>query len=189
MGLRIKSIPSPNFSSRGGHQVELIVIHTISLPPGVFGTGYVIDFFLNRLDHQAHPSFRELEGVRVSSHYFIDRDGEIIEFVPPELAAWHAGRSSFRGKENCNLFSIGIELEGTTSTPFTDPQYERLIELCSWLMERYPLIDLDRIVGHEDIAPGRKDDPGPLFYWERLREGIRSRRGGSHLYTSREDLL
>ena len=187
MGLKIKRIPSPNFSSRQGVEVDLIVIHSISLPTGEFGTGYVVDLFLNRLDPKAHPSFEELQGMRVSSHYFIDRQGEIIEFVPPEYAAWHAGESSFEGRTNCNLFSIGIELEGDISISFTDQQYESLIELCHLLMERYPSIRPERIVGHSDIAPHRKKDPGPLFSWERLREGLAKRKGkGWREFTSQK---
>ena len=170
--MNIKKVPSPNCSGRNGQHVDMIVIHAISLPPGEFGTGYVLDFFLNRLDHTAHPYLRQLEGVRVSAHYFIDRVGAIIEFVDPDLMAWHAGESSFEGRDRCNLFSIGIELEGSLDHPFTEEQYRALKELCILLMKRYPLITPERIVGHSDIAPGRKEDPGPLFAWERLREGL-----------------
>lgn len=168
-GVKIKKLPSPNCSSRDGHQVDMIVIHAISLPPGEFGTGHVLELFLNRLDHTAHPYFRELEDLKVSAHYFIDRKGEVIELVDPELMAWHAGESSFEGREGCNPFSIGIELEGSPDHSFTEVQYRALKDLCLLLMERYPLITLERIVGHSDIAPGRKEDPGPLFAWERLR--------------------
>ena len=167
--MKIKELSSPNYSSRNGHQVDMIVIHAISLPVGEFGTGHVLDLFLNRLDHTAHPYFRELEGLRVSAHYFIDREGTVIELVDPDLMAWHAGESSFEGREGCNPFSIGIELEGSPNHPFTEEQYRALKELCLTLMKRYPLITLERIVGHSDIAPGRKEDPGPLFAWERLR--------------------
>jgi AmpD protein len=150
----------------------MIVIHTISLPPGEFGTGHVLDFFLNRLDHTAHPYFMELEGLKVSAHYFIDREGEVIELVDPDLTAWHAGESTFEGRAGCNPFSIGIELEGSPDQPFTEEQYRTLKELCLTLMKRYPLITPERIVGHSDIAPGRKEDPGPHFAWGRLRDAL-----------------
>jgi len=170
--VKIKKLPSPNCSSRDGNQVDMIVIHAISLPPGEFGTGYVLDFFLNRLDHTAHPYFRELEGLKVSAHYFIDREGEVIELVDPDLTAWHAGESTFEGRAGCNPFSIGIELEGSPDHPFTEVQYRALKELCLLLMEHYPLITPERIVGHSDIAPERKEDPGPLFAWGRLRDEL-----------------
>jgi AmpD protein len=171
-GVNIKKLPSPNCSSRDGHQVDMIVIHAISLPPGEFGTGYVLDFFLNRLDSTVHPYFRELEGLRVSAHYFIDREGEVIELVDPAQMAWHAGESIFKGRAGCNPFSIGIELEGSQDHPFTEGQYRALKDLCLTLMKRYPLITPERIVGHSDIAPERKEDPGPFFAWERLREEL-----------------
>jgi AmpD protein len=171
-GVKIKKILSPNFSSRNGQQVDLIVIHAISLPPGEFGTGHALDLFLNRLDFTAHSYFRQLEGLRVSAHYFIDREGEVIELVDPDQMAWHAGESTFAGRQGCNTFSIGIELEGSPEHPFTDGQYLALEELCLLLMERYPLITPDKIVGHSDISPGRKEDPGPLFAWGRLRDAL-----------------
>jgi AmpD protein len=173
--VKIEKQPSPNYSSRTGEPVDMIVIHTASLPEGEFGTGYVLDLFLNRLDLSAHPSFKELEGLKVSSHYFIDRQGKVIELVDPDQMAWHAGVSSFEGREGCNSFSIGIELEGTPDHRITERQYHLLQELCLLLMERYPLITPERIVGHSDIAPGRKVDPGPLFPWVRLRDAIRGR--------------
>ena len=151
----------------------MIVIHAISLPPGEFGTGYVLDLFLNRLDVTAHPSFKGLEGLKVSAHYFIDREGTVIELVDPDQMAWHAGESSFEGREECNPFSIGIELEGTPKHPFTQKQYRSLLELCLMLTKRYPLITPERIVGHCDIAPGRKEDPGPFFDWERFKDQLR----------------
>jgi AmpD protein len=170
--MKIHKIPSPNRSSRDGQQVDMIVIHAASLPAGEFGAGYVLDLFLNRLDPLAHPSFKELEGLKVSAHYFIDRKGKVIELVAPDQMAWHAGVSSFEGREGCNPFSIGIELEGDPNHPFTEGQYRSLKELCLLLMERYPLITPERIVGHSDIAPGRKEDPGPLFAWGRLRDEL-----------------
>lgn len=167
--MRIKKLPSPNCASREGHEVDMIVIHTASLPEGVYGTGFVVDLFLNRLDVSAHPSFQELKGLKVSAHYFIDRKGGVVELVDPDLMAWHAGESSFEGRTGCNYFSIGIELEGTPEDPLTERQYRSLRTLCRLLMHRYPAITPERIVGHCDISPGRKVDPGALFPWGRLR--------------------
>jgi AmpD protein len=175
--MKIQKIPSPNFSSRDGKQVDMIVIHTASLPAGEFGTGYILDLFLNRLDLTAHPSFKELEGLRVSAHYYIDREENVIELVDPDLMAWHAGVSSFEGQSGCNAFSIGIELEGTPNHLITEGQYRCLQELCMLLLRRYPLITPARIVGHSDIAAGRKVDPGPLFPWGRLRDALRRTAG------------
>ena len=172
--MKIEKQPSPNCSSRNGEQVDMIVVHTASLPAGEFGTGYVLDLFLNRLDLTAHPSFRELEGLQVSAHYFINRQGAITELVDPGQAAWHAGVSSFAGREGCNSFSIGIELEGTPEHRITEGQYQALTELCIVLMRRYPLITVERVVGHSDIAPGRKADPGPHFPWGRLRAALKA---------------
>jgi len=171
--VKIRKLPSPNFSSRKDEQVDMIVIHTASLPEGEFGTGYVLDLFLNRLDVSAHPSFKELEGLKVSAHYFIDRVGKVSELVDPDQMAWHAGVSSFEGREGCNSFSIGIELESAPDRRITERQFCSLQELCLLLMKRFPLITPERIVGHSDIAPGRKVDPGPLFPFERLREALR----------------
>ncbi len=171
--MKIRKLHSQNFSSRNGEQVDMIVIHTASLPEGKFGTGYVVDLFLNRLDFSAHPSFKELEGLKVSSHYFIDRVGKITELVNADQAAWHAGVSSFEGREGCNSFSVGIELESTPHRRITERQYRSLRKICLVLMKRFPLITVERIVGHSDIAPDRKVDPGPLFPWERLRKELR----------------
>jgi AmpD protein len=172
--VKIEKQPSPNYSSRNGEQVDMIVIHTASLPVGEFGTGYVLDLFMNRLDLTAHPSFTELEGLKVSAHYFIDRQGAVIELVDPDQTAWHAGVSSFAGRSGCNAFSIGIELEGTPEHRITEEQLRALTALCSILMQRYPLITVERVVGHSDIAPGRKADPGPLFPWGRLRDALKA---------------
>ncbi|UCC66579.1 MAG: 1,6-anhydro-N-acetylmuramyl-L-alanine amidase AmpD [Deltaproteobacteria bacterium] len=180
VGMKVKRIPSPNFSSRGGQEVDMIVIHAISLPPGVFGTGDVLNLFLNRLDPSAHPYFQEIDGLRASAHYFIDRKGEVCELVDPDQMAWHAGESSFEGRAGCNPFSIGIELEGDSDHPFTEGQYRSLMELCLILMERYPLITPERIVGHCDIAPGRKDDPGPFFPWGRFKSELRKLKGNAY---------
>lgn len=145
--------------------VSVLVIHNISLPAGHFGTPHVRDLFMNCLDCDAHPDFEILRGLKVSAHYFINRKGEIIEFVPTEKRAWHAGVSSYEGRERVNDFSIGIELEGTDVEPYTPSQYNALAALTMDIMKRYPLITKDRIVGHSDIAPGRKTDPGESFDW------------------------
>lgn len=156
---------SPNCDERPPDAaIELLVIHNISLPPGVFGGTEVADLFMNRLDPQAHPYFAAIAGLRVSAHFFIRRDGGLLQFVPCALRAWHAGQSSWRGRERCNDFSIGIELEGSDDAAFSDIQYERLGELARTLHTRYPLL---ASVGHSDIAPGRKTDPGPHFDWAR----------------------
>ncbi|GGO82723.1 N-acetyl-anhydromuranmyl-L-alanine amidase [Marinobacterium nitratireducens] len=167
-------VPSPNFNERPSEEVSLLVIHNISLPPGQFGTGCVEELFCNRLDWSAHPFFESIEGLEVSAHLLIERSGEVIQFVPFDKRAWHAGRSSFQGRENCNDFSIGIELEGTDEQPYSDAQYERLVQVTRMITQRYPLVVPDRIVGHCDIAPGRKTDPGPAFDWQRLRRGLQT---------------
>ncbi|MFD2111690.1 1,6-anhydro-N-acetylmuramyl-L-alanine amidase AmpD [Thiorhodococcus fuscus] len=160
--------PSPNQDDRPPDtQIDLLVIHNISLPPGTFGGGWIDDLFLNRLDPSAHPYFAPIAHVRVSSHLLIRRDGALIQYVPCERRAWHAGASSFEGRERCNDYSIGIELEGTDQVPFTDAQYQRLADCTHWIRARYPAITRERIAGHSDIAPGRKTDPGPAFDWPR----------------------
>ena len=145
------------------------MIHNIALPPGEYGGPWIDDLFMGRLDPKAHPYFEEVAGLRVSSHYLIRRDGTVIEYVPPEKRAWHAGASSWKGRERCNDFSIGVELEGSDDVPFAEPQYEALIALATSLRERFGPLDL---AGHSDIAPGRKTDPGPWFEWDRLREAL-----------------
>lgn len=145
--------------------IELVVIHSISLPPGTFDGDAVIDLFTNRLDCDAHPYYEGLRGLRVSAHFFIRRDGTLIQFVPCSLRAWHAGMSNWQGRECCNDFSIGIELEGTDDLPFTDAQYATLAPLLQLMKHAYPI---RAVVGHSDIAPGRKTDPGPLFAWQRI---------------------
>jgi len=160
-------LPSPHHDERPeGEAVSLLVIHNISLPPGEFGGAYIDDLFLGRLDPDAHPYFREIAGLRVSSHFLIRRDGELVQYVPCELRAWHAGASQWKGRERCNDFSIGIELEGADDVPFAEPQYATLAALARALLGRYG--DLD-IAGHSDIAAGRKTDPGPFFDWPRFR--------------------
>ena len=168
--LRALQIPSPNCDAREGTiPINLLVVHSISLPPGQFGGSAVIDFFLNRLNHAAHPYFEQLRGMEVSSHFFIRRSGEPIQFVPCLRRAWHAGRSQWKGRERCNDFSIGVELEGTDDSAFTGAQYVELARLTRELQRAYPIRD---IVGHSDIAPGRKTDPGVGFDWGRYRSMI-----------------
>ena len=147
--------------------ITLLVIHNISLPGGGFGGPHVSDLFTGRLDYNADPSFAGLRGLKVSSHFFIRRDGRVIQYVSADERAWHAGSSSFRGREKCNDYSIGIELEGTDHTPFGPAQYQALAALTVALQTRYPLADVQ---GHEHIAPGRKSDPGPLFDWEHYQK-------------------
>ena len=159
-------IRSPNQDARPrGTRITLLVVHSISLPPGEFGGDAIEQLFTNRLDPAAHPYFREIAGLKVSSHFLIRRDGELLQFVPVSRRAWHAGASSWRGRERCNDFSIGVELEGTDDGPFTDQQYERLTSLIASLKEKHPVRD---IAAHSDVAPGRKTDPGPRFDWPRL---------------------
>jgi AmpD protein len=159
------SRPSPNFDDRPADAaVELLVIHNISLPPGEFGGDAVIDLFLNRLDPQAHPYYEGIAALRVSSHFLIRRDGALLQFVPCAKRAWHAGQSQWCGRDRCNDFSVGIELEGTDDLAFSDAQYECLSVLARTLYARYPI---KNSVGHSEIAPGRKTDPGPHFSWPR----------------------
>lgn len=162
--------PSPNFGPRPqGAHIDLIVIHSISLPPGVYGGPQVEQLFTNQLDWQAHPYFEQIQGMEVSSHFFIRRDGELVQFVDADARAWHAGASCWRGRENCNDDSIGIELEGLEGDRFEAAQYPTLIRLCAALRARYPVA---HVAGHEHIAPGRKQDPGPGFDWAQLRRGL-----------------
>ena len=162
-----RQLPSPNCDARPeGEAPSLLVIHNISLPPGEFGGTAVEELFTNRLDWDAHPYYQGIRGLEVSAHFFIRRDGELIQFVPCSMRAWHAGASNWCGRERCNDFSIGIELEGTDDQAFTEAQYEKLTELTELLKNTYPISD---IVGHSDIAPGRKTDPGPHFEWARYR--------------------
>ena len=164
---------SPNSSERPENEdISLLVIHNISLPPGEFGNDCIAQRFCNELDCDAHPYFESLRELRVSSHLLIDRGGRVTQFVPFDRKAWHAGESEFEGRKNCNEYSIGIELEGTDFEPFTDPQYERLIEITGLLLVSYKGLTRDRIVGHSDIAPARKTDPGPFFDWKRFLEAL-----------------
>ena len=163
---RARSVRSPNFGPRPETtQVDLVVLHSISLPPGEYGGDAIERFFTNCLDPAAHPYFREICSLKVSSHFLIRRDGALLQFVPTERRAWHAGVSRWRGRERCNDFSIGVELEGLDDAPFADVQYRALSELAATLRARHPLRD---IAAHSDIAPGRKTDPGAFFDWPRL---------------------
>lgn len=165
-----KRIPSPNFDARpAGIQPDLLVIHNISLPPGHYGSTHIADLFSNTLDYDAHPYFEQLRSLRVSAHFLIRRDGEIVQFVSANNRAWHAGSSSFCGRERCNDFSIGIELEGTDYESFTSDQYASLSGLTMALQHRYPLTN---VLGHEHIAPVRKTDPGPFFDWAQYRASV-----------------
>lgn len=160
-------LPSPNCDDRpSGAAVELLVIHAISLPPGEFGGPGIEDLFLNRLDPRAHPYYAQLAGLRVSAHFVVRRDGAILQFVPCVKRAWHAGESIWRGRERCNDYSVGVELEGADEVPYEDRQYEALGRLTRALQQAYPIAD---VAGHSEIAPGRKTDPGPRFDWARFR--------------------
>lgn len=164
-GLRV--LHSPNQDERPpGACIDTVIIHYISLPPEHFRGEAVTALFSNTLDTRAHPYFAGLAGLQVSAHYFLRRHGELIQFVPPERRAWHAGRSKLLERERCNDFSIGIELEGSSARAFTESQYRRLLQLLRWLFIRYPI---RFIAGHSDVSPGRKQDPGPLFAWQRLQ--------------------
>jgi AmpD protein len=160
-------VASPNHDERpAAESITLLVVHSISLPPGCFSGDAVIDLFLNRLDLATHPFFAGLAGLRVSAHFFVRRRGELIQFVPCSKRAWHAGVSCWKGRQRCNDFSVGIELEGSDTRPFTFAQYRTLTRLTRVLQATYPISD---IAGHADIAPGRKTDPGPRFDWARYR--------------------
>ncbi len=162
--------PSPNCDDRpAGSNVDLIVVHGISLPPGEFGGPWIDALFLNRLDPAAHPYFQGIAHLRVSAHLLIRRDGELAQYVPFQRRAWHAGESIYAGRSHCNDFSVGIELEGADHLPYDDRQYPRLAAIIQALRDAYPAITPERLIGHADIAPGRKTDPGPAFDWDRLR--------------------
>ena len=167
---RAHALPSPNFGPRPpGTAIDLAVVHSISLPPGQYGGNEVQALFTNTLDWDAHPYFQQIRGIEVSSHFYVRRDGALWQFVSVDDRAWHAGRSSFRGRDNCNDYSVGIELEGLEGERFTARQYERLDRLIRALAAHYPIA---AVTGHEHIAPGRKHDPGPGFDWARLQRGL-----------------
>ena len=158
---------SPNFGPRpAGMAVELVVLHAISLPPGDYGGAAITQLFCNQLDSTAHPYFAQLAGLRVSAHFLVRRGGDVVQFVSCDQRAWHAGASSWRGRDQCNDWSIGIELEGLEGDPFEPAQYQALLPLLQALAHRYPVRDL---AGHEHVAPGRKQDPGPGFDWQALQ--------------------
>lgn len=174
--LGARFVPSPNFNDRPAHtEIQLVVIHNISLPPSQFGGGYIEKFFQNQLDWQAHPYFQTIEGMQVSAHLLILRSGEVLQFVNFNDRAWHAGRSSYLGKKECNDYSIGIELEGSDDQPFESVQYAVLAQVVASLQQAYPKIQ-QHLAGHSDIAPGRKTDPGPYFDWHYFRELLQQKK-------------
>jgi len=174
-------IASPNCDARPkGVEADLIVVHGISLPPGDFGGPWIDRLFTNTLPVDAHPYFAKVGCLRVSSHLVVKRDGQVTQYVKFTQRAWHAGRSSFNGRQECNDFSIGIELEGTDTVPYDEPQYRALAEIVAALCAAYPRLSLDRLVGHSDIAPGRKTDPGPAFDWPYARRLISEACGRPH---------
>jgi AmpD protein len=165
-----RRLDSPNFSARPtGAAIDLVVVHSISLPPGVYGGDEVQRLFTNTLDWDAHPYFKGIEGMQVSAHFYVRRGGELWQFVSCDERAWHAGVSCYRGRENCNDDSVGIELEGLEGSPFEDAQYDTLAGLCAALAQRYPI---RHVAGHEHIAPGRKRDPGSGFDWAMLQRSV-----------------
>jgi len=170
-----RQLHSPNQSERPpAAEIDLLVIHNISLPPGEFGGDCVEQLFCNSLDATRHPYFKEIAHLEVSAHLFIDREGRVTQFVPFDQKAWHAGESSFAGKPACNDYSIGIELEGTDYEPFTASQYKALTEVTALLLQAYPRLILDRVVGHSDVAPSRKTDPGPCFDWAGYKAAVQA---------------
>lgn len=166
-----RQLASPNCDERPDESdLSLIVIHGISLPPGEYGGPWIDALFTNTLDAEAHPYFAEIHQLRVSSHLLVRRDGEVVQYVPFHRRAWHAGASSYEGRERCNDYSVGIELEGTDDSPYETIQYRRLAEIIIALEQAYPGLSRQRLTGHSDIAPGRKNDPGPAFDWQCLRD-------------------
>lgn len=164
--------PSPHCDNREHQDVSLLVIHNISLPPGEFGSNHISDLFLGQLNPNEHEYFQDIYQLRVSAHCLIRRNGSVIQYVPFTKRAWHAGVSCFAGKEKCNDFSIGFEMEGTDDLPYTDKQYQTLEWLTKTLLDHFPNLNTDTIAGHCDIAPGRKTDPGESFDWQRFKDGL-----------------
>ncbi|MCL1046329.1 1,6-anhydro-N-acetylmuramyl-L-alanine amidase AmpD [Shewanella electrodiphila] len=158
---------SPHYNSRPTNEVSALIIHNISLPAGCYGLPHIDGLFLGCLDVDSDPSFADIAGLEVSAHFLIRRDGELVQYVSCDDRAWHAGVSSLNGREGCNDFSIGIELEGTDTDPYTNEQYQVLVQLTLELFNEYPMLNQSKIVGHCDIAPGRKTDPGESFDWQR----------------------
>jgi AmpD protein len=169
--VNVRQVLSAHFDARpAGAVPELIIVHGISLPPGEFGGPWIDRLFTGGLPADAHPYFRDIARGRVSAHALIRRDGRIVQYVPFGARAWHAGQSEYRGRSSCNDFSIGLELEGTDDVPYADPQYEQLALVAQALLATYPLLSPMHIVGHSDVAPGRKTDPGRAFDWSRWRQ-------------------
>lgn len=167
-----RQIASPNYNARPAHsEIELLVVHNISLPPSQFGRGYIEQFFQNKLDWSLHPYFQTIQGMQVSTHLLILRSGEVLQFVNFNQRAWHSGRSTYLGKKECNDYSIGIELEGSDDLPFQEIQYQVLAHVVTVLQATYPKL-LQHVAGHSDIARGRKTDPGPYFDWLKIRRLI-----------------
>jgi AmpD protein len=166
----VRQVLSPHFDARpSGVVPDLVILHGISLPPGEYGGPWIARLFTGGLPADHHPFFATLAGLRVSAHLLLQRDGELVQFVSFNARAWHAGKSSWQGRDACNDYSIGIECEGTDDEPYTDAQYDALRALLPILLEAYPAITRERIVGHSNVAPGRKTDPGPAFDWSRVR--------------------
>lgn len=168
----IRHLPSPNFYSLPDREISLLVVHNISLPPGKFGGPYIDQLFTNTIDPRSHPYFLNFAGLRVSSHLLIDREGVLTQYVSFHDCAHHAGESDYQGRKKCNDFSIGIELEGTDDLEFSELQYSALIAVTEELLKSFPLLNSKRIVGHSEIAPSRKSDPGPCFDWPRYLSGL-----------------
>jgi AmpD protein len=169
-----RQVPSPNCDDRPpGVEADLIILHGISLPPGEYGGPWIDRLFTNDLPGDAHPYFAEVAALRVSAHVLVRRDGEAVQYVPLQRRAWHAGVSSWQGRERCNDYSIGIELEGIDTAPYEAAQYATLAGLIVGLCRAYPRLSIERVVGHSDVAPGRKSDPGMAFDWPRLRAAVR----------------
>ncbi len=169
-------LPSPHWNARpAGAEIELVVVHGISLPPGRFGGPSIGRLFLGRLDPEAHPYFRDVAGRRLSAHLLVRRSGAVVQFVPFHLRAWHAGESAWRGRTGCNDFSVGIEVEGAAGVPYEGGQYRALAAAMAALADAYPALGPDRVVGHADVAPGRKADPWDSFDWPRLRRLLAAR--------------
>jgi len=172
----VRQVLSPHFDERpSGAEPELLVVHGISLPPGEFGGPWIDRLFTGTLPWDAHPYFKEIEGLRASAHALIRRDGQIVQYVPFHLRAWHAGKSDYAGRSACNDFSIGIELEGAETIPYTEAQYQALVRVTAALLRTYPTLSPERIAGHSDIAPGRKTDPWASFDWGRYRAALQER--------------
>ncbi|WP_372403791.1 1,6-anhydro-N-acetylmuramyl-L-alanine amidase AmpD [Acinetobacter piscicola] len=176
-----RQVPSPNYNQRPENtEIQLIVIHNISLPPSQFGGGYIEQFFQNQLDWSVHPYFQSIEGMQVSAHLLILRTGEVLQFVNFKDRAWHAGRSSYLGKVECNDYSIGIELEGSDDLDFEDIQYQTLAQVVATLQKAYPKTD-QHLAGHSDIASHRKTDPGPHFQWDEFRALLHISKSNNYL--------